>query len=208
MSNNVSQLRALVGMFNYYSKFIDNFAEKMHPFYELLRKDSKFVWSQNCQNAYETMKRDITSDQVLIYFDPALPIVLTTDASNNAVARILCQRLSDGSMRTVSYVSRALSKSELNYSTLEKEALAIIFCVTKLKQYLLGNKFILQTDHKPLISIFGEKKGLPIMASARMQRWAFFLSGFNYTVEHIKGVSNRADHLSRMPQAEILDDNQ
>ena len=67
-------------------------------------------------------------------------------------------------------------KDEKNYSTLEKEALAIIFCVTKLRQYLLGNKFVLKADHKPLKILFGNNKGLPIMASPRMQRWSLNLN--------------------------------
>lgn len=81
--------------------------------------------------------------------------------------------------------------------------MAIIFCVTKLKQYLIGNVFTLKTDHKPLISIFGENKGLPIMAAARVQRWAFILSGFNYKIEYVKGHLNEADNLSRMPQLKM-----
>lgn len=81
-----------------------------------------------------------------------------------------------------------------------------MFAVTKLRQYLLGNKFTLRTDHKPLTTIFGENKGLPVMASARVQRWALILSGFNYSVEYVKGVSNHADSLSRMPQCAVKDD--
>lgn len=65
----------------------------------------------------------------------------------------------------------------------------------KLKQYLLGIQFILKTDHKPLLGIFGDKKGLLLMASARLQRWALILSGFQFTIEHIKGSSNEADSL-------------
>lgn len=203
---NVSEVRAFAGMVNYYSKFINNFAKKMSPLYNLLQKNVKFQWSQECQKAYEIMKAEVTSDQVLVHFNPALPVVLTTDACSNAVAGILSHRFHDSTERPIAFVSRALNNTEKNYSTLEKEALAIIFGVTKLKQYLLGNKFMLRTDHKPLLTIFGENKGLPIMASARMQRWALILSGFNYTVEYIKGTLNDADSLSRMPQSVAIDD--
>lgn len=199
----VSELRAFLGMVNYYSKFIENFANKMVPLYHLLQKNVKYEWSTNCQDAYEEIKRDITSDKVLVHFNPKLPIVLTTDASNKAVAGILSHVYKNNDLRPIAFVSKALSKAEQNYSTIEKEALAIVFCVTKLKQYLIGNNFTLKTDHKPLISIFGENKGLPLMAAARVQRWAFILSGFNYKIEYIKGISNDADHLSRMPQLKI-----
>ncbi|XP_055910799.1 uncharacterized protein K02A2.6-like [Eupeodes corollae] len=201
----VSELRAFIGMVNYYSKFINNFSSKMFPLYELLRKNIKFIWSEECQKSYELIKSEVTSDQVLVHFNPDMPIILTTDASSNAVAGVLSHKLNEGS-RPIAFVSRALTKSESNYSTLEKEALAIIFCVSKLKQYLLGNKFVLRTDHKPLLSIFGEHKGLPLMASARMQRWALILSGFEYTVEYIKGTLNDADGLSRMPQTFSVND--
>ncbi|XP_037931955.1 uncharacterized protein K02A2.6-like [Teleopsis dalmanni] len=125
----------------------------------LLQKNTKFVWSEQCQDAYECIKKDITSDQVLTHFDPELPIILTTDASNSAVAGVLSHEFSKNDCKPIAFVSRALTKCEQNYSTLEKEALAIIFCVSKLKQYLHGNNFILRTDHKPFISIFNENKG-------------------------------------------------
>lgn len=203
---NVSELRAFVGMANYYSRFIENFAQIMSHFYHLLGKGVPFVWSDDCQQAYDLIKKFVTSDRVLVHFNPELPIILTTDASNSAVAGILSHQFSDG-LKPIAFVSRALSKSEKNYSTLEKEALAIVFCVTKLKQYLLGNTFVLRTDHRPLLAIFGANKGLPMMASARMQRWALILSGFNYTVEHVKGVQNEADAISRMPQRNFESNN-
>lgn len=106
-------------------------------------------------------------------------------------------------MRPIAFVSRALNDAEKRYSTIEKEALAIVYSVTKLKQYLLGMPFILRTDHKPLLTIFGEYKGIPIMAASRMQRWALILSGFNYRIEYVKGTLNNADGLSRMPQSTI-----
>lgn len=200
--SNITELRAFIGMVNYYSRFISNYAHKMAPLYELLQKEKDFKWNNSCQKAYELMKIEVTSDQVLIHFNPRLPIVLSTDASQNAVAGVLSHIMTDNTLKPVAFVSRALSKSEKNYSTIEKEALAIIFSVTKLRQYLLGVQFELHTDHKPLLAIFGENRGLPVMAAARMQRWAFILSGFVYNLKHVKGIQNLADSLSRMPHKE------
>lgn len=202
---NISEVRAIIGMVNYYSKFVDKFAKKMSPLYQLLQKGVKFNWSKECQKAFDVIKKDITSDQVLVHFNPKLPIVLTTDACNNAVAGVLSHKFPDNQIKPIAFISRALTKTEKNYSTLEKEALAIIFSLTKLKQYLIGNKFIIRTDHKPLITILGEHKSLPIMAAARMQRWAFILSGFNYSIEYIKGKRNEADELSRFPQMDSIE---
>lgn len=198
--SNVSEVRAFTGLVNYYSKFIANFAEKMEPLYNLLRKDQKFVWANTCNNAYKLLKKEITSDLVLVHFDPKKPIVLTTDACDTAIAGVLSHEFPDKTLRPIAFISRSLSTAERNYATIQKEALAIIFSVVKLYQYLIGIKFILQTDHKPLISIFGENNALPVMAAARMQRWAFILSGFNYEIRHVKGTDNHADTLSRMPQ--------
>lgn len=203
--SNVSELRAFNGMVNYHSKFISKFAEKMAPLYELLRKGVKFEWNDRCQIAFETLKTEICSDKVLAHFNPRQKILLATDACNTAIAGVLFHRYDDGTQKPVAYVSRALNSAEKNYSTFEKEALAIIFSVIKLRQYLLGNKFILQTDHKPLITIFGEHKGIPVMAAARIQRWALILSGFNYSIEYIKGVLNTADSLSRIAQFETTE---
>lgn len=183
---------------NYHSKFIPNFAMKMQPLYRLTQKDVKFEWSKECQVAFDALKREVCSDDVLAYFDPRQKIILATDACNTAVAGVLFHRYDDKKEKPVAFVSRALNSAERNYSTFEKEALAIIFSVVKLRQYLLGNKFTLQTDHKPLITIFGENKGIPTMAAARIQRWAFILSGFNYNIEYVKGSINTADNLSRI----------
>lgn len=196
---NVSELRSFIGMINHHSKFIPKYAEIMNPLYKLLQKGTEFIWSDKCQSAFQVLKTEICSDRILTHLNPDLPIVLATDACNTAVAGVL-SHIQDGVNKPIAYISRALSKTERNYSTIDKEALAIIFSVIKLRQYLLGNKFTLLTDHKPLITLFGEHKGLPIMAAARMQRWAFILSGFDYNIQYIKGSSNPADHLSRIPQ--------
>ncbi|XP_055307850.1 uncharacterized protein K02A2.6-like [Sitodiplosis mosellana] len=199
---NVSELRAFIGMVNHHSKFIPNFAQRMIPLYDLLKKDVDYVWTRACQEAFESMKKEICSDTILAHFDANKPIILTTDACGTAVAGRLSHIFEDGSDRPVAFVSRALNNAEKNYSTFEKEALAIIFSVTKLRQYLLGNKFILRTDHKPLVTIFGENKGIPVMAAARIQRWALLLSGFNYSIEYVKGALNTSDSLSRLRQFE------
>lgn len=200
---NISEVRSLIGMVNFYSIFMPGFAEKMEPLYSLLRKDVKFHWNSEANKAFELLKQEITSDRVLVHFDPNKPVILTTDACDTAVAGILSHEFPNGDLRPIAFVSRSLTKAERNYSTIQKEALAIVFSVTKLYQYLTGLPFILQTDHKPLISIFGEHKGIPLMAAARMQRWAFILSGFNFKIKHIKGSLNHADALSRIPQQKI-----
>lgn len=200
---NVSEVKAFTGMVNFYSKFIPNFSKKMEPLYKLQRKNTNFRWNQDAENAYNLLKKEITSDQVLVHFDNKKPLVLTTDACDTAVAGILSHEFPNGELRPIAFVSRSLSAAERNYSTIQKEALAIVFSVMKLYQYLVGVHFTLCTDHKPLIAIFGENRGIPLMAAARMQRWALILSGFDFKIRHIKGSLNYADTLSRIPQVKI-----
>ena len=101
----------------------------------------------------------------------------------------------DGSEKPVTFASRRLSQTERNYSQIEKEALAIIYAIKKFHQYLFGKRFILFTDHKPLLGLFSEK-GIPNMTAAQMQRWVILLSGYYYTLIYRSGAENsNADFL-------------
>lgn len=200
------QVKSFAGMVNYYAKFIPRLSILMSPLYAMLKKDARFVWTNKCASAFEAIKKVIVSDQVLVHFDPSKPIVLSCDASQVGVAAALSHSFPDGSLRPIAFASRSLAKAEENYAMIDKEALAIFFGVKKFQQYLLGNAFVLRTDHKPLLAIFGEHRGIPVMAASRLQRWAFFLSGFNYSIQYINGISNQpADYLSRAPLLAVED---
>lgn len=187
-------------MVNYYSKFISNLASRMKPLYNLLKKDSKFVWSSECNYAFVWVKKEITSDKVLIHFDPSKPLRLSCDASNNGIGAALSHVMEDGTERLICFVSRVLTQAEKNYAMIQKEALSIYWAVQKLYQYLVGRKFEIASDHKPLEALFGEFKTLPKMAAGRIQRWSLFLSGFDYTFKYVRGQDNvQADALSRLP---------
>ena len=94
----------------------------------------------------------------------------------------------------------ALRKQKKNYSQIEREALSIIFGVRKFHQFLYGRSFILVTDHKPLLTIFGPKKGIPVMSASRLQRWAIILSAYTYSIEYKPTKQHgNADCLSRLP---------
>lgn len=203
--SNITELRAFAGLVNYYGKFIQNLATKMHPLYRLLQKDVKFNWNNDCQVSFKCIKNEIAKDVVLSHFNPKLPIVLTCDASSYGIGGILSHILPNGDDRPIAFCSRTLSKAENNYSVIDKEALAIVFSCKKFYYYLIGNHFILKTDHKPLLRIFGENSGIPQMAASRIQRWACTLAGFNYTIKYTKGENNSADSLSRLPSKTVLD---
>ena len=129
-----------------------------------------------------------------------MPLRLAGDASAYGIGAVISHVFPNGSERPVAYASRTLSASERNYSQLEKEALSLIFGVRKFHQYLYGRKFTLVTDHQPLTTIFSDKKGIPPLAAARLQRWALLLSAHHYNIQFrpTKAHAN-ADGLSRLP---------
>lgn len=196
---NVSEVKSFCGLVNHYSMFIENCASILHPLFNLQKKSVKFEWTNDCQKAVDAIKRNIVSNVVLVHFDSTLPIILTCDASNKGLGCVLSHRYPNGLIKPIAFGSRTLTSAEDNYSILDKESLAIIFGVKKFFQYLIGTHFILQTDHKPLLKLFGENQGLPQMAASRLQRWAHTLSGFNYSIQYIKSKDNQADMLSRLP---------
>ena len=137
---------------------------------------------------------------VLAHYNPSLPIRLAADASAYGIGAVISHVFEDGSERPVAFTSCTLSPTEQNYPQIEKEALCLIYGIQKFHQYLYGRPFVLVTDHRPLLSILGPKKGIPPLAAARMQRWALLLSAYNYSIEFRPTAAHaNADGLSRLP---------
>ncbi len=175
----------------------------LHLLNRLLRRDCPWSWSSDCDQAFRGAKERLTSSQVLVHYDPSLQIKVAGDASAYDLGAVLSHVMADGSERPVAFASRTLTSSERNYAQVEKEALALIFAVKKFHIYLYGRKFTLITDHKPLLSILGPKKGIPPLAAARLQRWAILLSAYTYDIEYKSTHRNaNADGLSRLPLPE------
>ena len=147
------------------------------------------------------LKQLLATAPILAHYDVKRKVIVECDASPYGLGACLLHEFEDGSQRPVFYVSRSLTSAESHYSQVEREALAIVFAVKRLHMFLYGRSFVLRTDHRPLLKIFGENSGLPATAVSRLQRWSVVLSEYNYEIEHIKGTSNvTADCLSRLPQ--------
>ena len=144
-------------------------------------------------------KEQLASSQVLMHYDPTLPLNLAPDTSAYGIGAVIFHVMPDGSERRIAYASCTLSTSEKNYAQLETEALSLIYGVKKFHQYLYGRKFNLITDHKPLTAILGPKKGIPSLAAACLQRWAILLSAYDYIVFKPTQAHCNADGLSRLP---------
>lgn len=196
---NLEELRSFIGYVTYYGKFIKNVSTIMSPIYELLNTNAHFIWTAQCEAAFIRIKQEIGSERVLAKFDPKLPLILATDASPVGISAVL-SHIIEGEERPIAFASRALTKSEKNYSQLDKEATAIYWAFHKFYIYIYGRKFTLITDNKPLFHIFGAKQKLPNITASRLIRYAMFLTGFDYDIKHRQSKDHaNADYLSRAP---------
>ncbi|KAL9987156.1 hypothetical protein ACROYT_G001413 [Oculina patagonica] len=152
-------------MLNYYHRFLPDVVTVLEPLHQLLRKGSKWQWLKEQQEAFEKAKELLQSAELLVHFDPSKELILATDASDYGVGAVLSHKVKGGAEQPIGYMSRSLNTAERNYSTLEKEALAIIFGIKKFNQFLCGHPFTIKTDHKPLEGILNEKKGIPALAA-------------------------------------------
>ena len=197
---NVTEVQSFIGMINYYSRFIENTSTLLKPLYELLQRNKEFKWTERQEKSWVAAKKAFTSNKCLAFYDPTLPLVLHTDASHHGVGAVLSHQYPDGTERAIQYISQTLNKTQIKYSMIDKEAYAIVFAIKRLYIYLYGNTFKLVTDHRPLTKIFAKDKGLPLYSAMRMQHYAIFLRGFNFTIEYRKSEQNaNADCLSRLP---------
>ena len=187
-------IKSFLGLISYYRRFIPNFSLIAKPLTSLLKKDAKFVWNNEQQLAFETLKNKLLSAPILSYPDFTKPFILTCDASNYAISAILSQG-EIGKDRPIAFGSRTLNKAELNYSTTEKECLAIVFGTKLFRPYVYGRTFTIVTDHKPLQWLFNCKD-----PGSRLVRWRLKLEEYSYTIKYKKGKINaNADALSRYP---------
>ncbi|PIO77460.1 hypothetical protein TELCIR_00443 [Teladorsagia circumcincta] len=161
----VSQLRAFLGLVNFYGNFVKNLHNLRVPLDALTKKDATFLWTPACQSSFDRIKAILKSDLLLTHYDPNLPIIVAADASNYGIGAVLSHQFPDGSEKVIYHASRTLTPAQKKYSQIEKEAFALIFAVQKFHRFIHGRHFTLKTDHKPLISIFGNKKGVPTATS-------------------------------------------
>ena len=166
VSGNIKATRALMGKINYYARFVKDLAHLAAPIYALLKKHTKFVWTDKQQDALNRIKGCILERPILTPFntDGKLKVVLKCDACQDGMGAVLEQESDTGDLRPVLFWSSKFRKYEANHYISEKEALACVFAMTKLKKYLLGRHFLLQIDHKALESLLSQKLNKRAMA--------------------------------------------
>lgn len=191
---NPKQIKGFLGLLGYYRKFIPSFAKITKPMTNCLKKDAKIdINDPTYRNCFEHCKTLLVNEPILQYPDFNQIFHLTTDASNYAIGAVLSQG-PIGQDRPIAYASRTLNNHEINYSTIEKELLAIVWATKYFRPYLFGRKFNILTDHKPLQWLFSLKE-----PNSKMVRWRLKLEEFDYTIIYKKGTQNKvADPLSRI----------
>ena len=189
---NVTEIRQFLGMISYYRRFIKDYSIIANPLVRLTKKNTEFSWDDQCEKAFKTLKEILTSPEIMAYPRDDEEFILDTDASGEAIGAVLSQ-IQDGRERVISYGSRALSKAEKNYCITDKELLAVRHFIEYYRQYLLGRKFLVRTDHQALVWIFKLKE-----PKDRIARWLEILSGYNFEVMHRPGSEHgNCDAMSR-----------
>lgn len=190
---NETELRGFLGTLGYYRRFIKDYAKIVRPLFLPLKKNEKVTHTKEFIQTFEKCKTLLTSSSILQYPDFEKPFILTTDASSFAIGSVLSQG-PIGKDRPVAFASRTLRNSEINYSVIEKELLAIVWACKYFRPYLFGRKFTLYTDHKPLEYIFNLKD-----PNSKLVRWRLSLEEFDYEIKYRPGKQNVvADGLSRI----------
>jgi transposase InsO family protein len=191
---NVKDLRSFLGLAKYYSRFVEGFSDLAGPLFDLTKKSAKFVWTGACQNAFDALKTKLTSTPILGYPSDQGEFVLDTDASDRAVGAVLSQ-YQDGEERVIGYYSKTLSAAECNYCVTRRELLAVVRATDHFRQYLLGRRFVVRSDHSSLQWLINFAT-----PENQLARWLEKLSEFDYKIVHRKGNQHgNADALSRPP---------
>ena len=196
---NVAEVRSFLGLVGYYRRFVKRFSDKAAPLNRLLHKDHPWKWTQDCQEAFQTLKGEIASRPISAYPDFSKPFRLYTDASNLGLGAILAQK-QDGKERIICCASRTLNNAETNYSTTKKECLAIVWGVQVFRPFLVATHFEILTDHYALQWLRSMKS-----TSAILHRWAAALEDYRFTVLHRPGkLQGHVDALSRLPTENLV----
>lgn len=187
------EAKRFIAFCNYYRRFIPKFAEIAKPLNNLSKKDVEFTWNEECRKAFSELKQKLINPPILKYPNFNETFILTTDASNYALGAVLSQG-EIGEDLPISYASRTLNKYELNKPIIEKELLSIHWAINFFRPYLYGRKFVVVTDHRPLVSLFSHKN-----PSSKLTRIRLDLSDYDFEIRYKQGkINTNADALSRI----------
>ena len=190
---NVKTVRKFLGHAGFYRRFIKDFSKIAKPLYKLLEKDAKFTWDGDYHKRFEELRSHLSTAPIVRALNWQLPFEVMSDASDLAIGAVLRQR-EGGKPYVFYYASKTLNEAQRNYTTIEKELLAVFYALDKFCAYLVGFDIVIFTDHSALKYLLTKKN-----SKARLIRWVLLLQEFNFQIKDKKGVENVvADHLSRL----------
>ncbi|GJU20082.1 reverse transcriptase domain-containing protein [Tanacetum coccineum] len=198
----VKGIRCFLEHAGFYRRFIKKISKISRPKTHLLKKNTPFNFSEDCILAFQTLKKKLTEAPILIALNWDQPFEIMCDASDYAIGAVLGQRI-EKHFRPINYASKTMTEAETNYTTTEKEMLAVVYAFKKFRSYLIMNKSVVYTDHSALKYLFNKKD-----AKARLLRWVLLLQEFDFKVLDTKGAENYdADHLSHLenPYENVFD---
>lgn len=190
-----SGIKSFLATANFYRRALKDAASVALPLTRLLKKEAKFVWSEEQEEAFTLLKKMLSEAPLMAYPDPAQKQILTTDGSCSGLGVILSQS-PDGSIKdetVIGYASRTLRGPEIRYSASHVEAFAVVWGVNYFRHYLEGRHWILRTDHSSLKFIFSNLKPSP-----KLMRWSAAVMAHDYTIQWIRGDIMPSDSLSRL----------
>jgi ribonuclease HI len=191
----VGEIHSFLGLAGYYRRFIEGFSKLAKPMTSLLEKNTKFVWSNQCQASFEELKKRLTTSPILVLPDLSKKFSIYCDASRQGLGCVLMQ---EG--RVVAYASRKLRKHELNYPTHDLELAAVVHALKIWRHYLIGHKSDIYTDHKSLKYIFTQSD-----LNLRQRRWLELIKDYDLDIHYHPGKANVvADALSRKSYAKEM----
>lgn len=193
---NKTEIRRCLGMAGYYSRYIKDYAVIVEPLTRALKgktKREKIIWSEEMNKAFELLKKRLTEEPILYAPNYSKEFIIQTDASDKGIGVVLAQR-EGAEEHPVIYLSRKFSETEKSFGATEKECAAIIFAIKKLRHYVDGQKFSIETDHNPLVFLKQNSGNNP-----RLLRWELALQQYSYAIKHRPGREiPHVDFLSRV----------
>uniref|UniRef100_A0A0K0FWA5 RNA-directed DNA polymerase n=1 Tax=Strongyloides venezuelensis TaxID=75913 RepID=A0A0K0FWA5_STRVS len=201
----ISEVRSFKGMLMYYSRFIPNLSTISKSLNELTKKNRKFEFGNKEKACFDELKKILVSRKVLALYDKNAEVIFASDTSQYGYGACVLHRYKNGEEKPIEFISKTFNNAQLKYSQIEKELTGIVNGTLRLKDYLIGRKFILRTDSQPLKFLLDPDANLPTVMLRRIDRWLYQLRKFDFTAEYIPTQrSGYVDALSRLPLKDTL----
>lgn len=191
---NAKSAVSFVKMAEYYRNHIPDFSSLAQPLFQFTKKDATFVWGEQQEKSFRTIKHLLTEKPLIRFPDSNLTFVIQVDASNVGIGAVLTQD-TGGGQQPIAYFSQKLNRQQSNWNTTEKECFAVVSAIRKWEHYIRGRDFVVRTDHHALCWLNRRYNSNP-----KLNRWRMALQDYTFVIEHVKGNANCvADCLSRFP---------